>query len=402
MPSRRRFLEAASTLPVVGGLAAAPPAVEAAQKKGTDYFRDLGVRPFINAAGTYTAMTASLMPQEVLDAIQYAAQHFVMLDELHDKVGQRLASLLQCEAAMVTCGAASALTLGTAAVLTGKDPQKIVDLPNLAGMKSEVIIQKSHRFGYDHAVRNCGVTLVEVETADDVRKAVSDKTAMMLFYNNNNPIGPIRDEEFVRLGKTHGVPTFNDAAADVPPVDNFWKYTKMGFDLVAFSGGKGIRGPQSSGLLLGRKDLIEAARLNAPPNGNTVGRGMKVNKEEMLGLLVAVERFLGMDHARERREYDKRAETIRAAAAAVPGVKAEVFVPEIANNVPHIRISWDGATDAAANAVVKAMKDGEPSIGIRAEASALVLGVWMMKPGEDEVVARRLREVLASPEAKRA
>jgi L-seryl-tRNA(Ser) seleniumtransferase len=188
----------------------------------------------------------------------------------------------------------------------------------------------------------------------------------------------------------------------VPPVDNFWKYTKMGFDLVAISGGKGIRGPQSSGLLLGRKDLIEAARLNAPPNGNTVGRGMKVNKEEMLGLLVAVERFLKTDHAAERREYDKRAETIRAAAVAVPGVKAEVFVPEIANNVPHVRISWDGATETAAGAVVKAMKDGEPSIGIRSEANALVLGVWMMKPGEDKVVARRLREVLASPAAKQA
>ena len=403
MWSRRRFLETASSLPVVGGIAAAGTgAAEAASKGSADYFRDLGVRPFINAAGTYTAMTASLMPQEVLDAIQYAAQRFVMLDELHDKVGQRLASLLKSEAAMVTCGAASALTLGTAGVLTGKDPQKMVDLPNLAGMKSEVIIQKAHRFGYDHAVRNCGVTLVEVETADDVRKAVSDKTAMMLFYNNNNPLGQIRDEEFVRLGKEHHVPTFNDAAADVPPVDNFWKYTKMGFDLVAFSGGKGIRGPQSSGLLLGRKDLIEAARLNAPPNGNTVGRGMKVNKEEMLGLLVAVERFLNLDHARERREYDKRAETIRAVAVAVPGVKAEVFVPEIANNVPHIRISWDGATEAAASAVVKAMKDGEPSIGIRSEANALVLGVWMMKPGEDKVVARRLREVLASPEAKRA
>jgi D-glucosaminate-6-phosphate ammonia-lyase len=403
MWSRRRFLQTASSLPVVGGIAATcPGSAQAAYKKGADYFRDLGVRPFINAAGTYTAMTASLMPREVLDAIQYAARHFVMLDELHDKVGQRIASLVRCEAAMVTCGAASALTLGTAAVLTGKDPQKIVDLPNLAGMKSEVIIQKSHRFGYDHAVRNCGVKLVEVETADDVHKAVSEKTALMLFYNNNNPVGQIRDEEFIALGKKHGIPTFNDAAADVPPVDNLWKYTKMGFDLVTFSGGKGIRGPQSSGMLLGRKDLIEAARLNAPPNGNTVGRGMKVNKEEMLGLLVALELFLEKDHARERREYDKRAETIRAAAVTVPGVTAEVFVPEIANNVPHIRVGWAGADEAAATAAVKAMREGEPSIGIRSEGNVLVLGVWMMRSGEEKVVARRLREVLAAPGIKQA
>jgi seryl-tRNA(Sec) selenium transferase len=281
MWTRRRFIESISALPVVGGFVSAgttPAAAAPAPAGRKDYFRELGVRPFINAAGTYTAMTASLMPDEVMDAIQYASKHYVMLDELHDKVGERIASLVHSEAAMVTAGAASALTLGTAAVLTGTDRQKIVDLPDLASMKSEVIIQKSHRFGYDHAVRNCGVKLVEVETREDLERVVSPQTAMMLFYNNNNKEGQIQDEEFVQLGKKHGIPTFNDAAADVPPVDNLWKYTKMGFDLVTFSGGKGIRGPQSAGLLLGRKDLIAAARLNAPPNGNTVGRGMKVNK----------------------------------------------------------------------------------------------------------------------------
>jgi L-seryl-tRNA(Ser) seleniumtransferase len=397
MWSRRRFLENISALPLVGGFTAAGavPAAAAPGRSGRrDYFRELGVRPFINAAGTYTAMTASLMPPEVMEAINYASKHYVMLDELHDRVGQRIATLVRSEAAMVTSGAASALTLGTAAVLTGTDRQKIVDLPNLAGMKSEVIIQKAHRFGYDHAVRNCGVRLVEVETSEELERAVNDKTAMMIFYNNNNKEGRIQDEEFVRLGKKHAIPTFNDAAADVPPVDNLWKYTHMGFDLVTFSGGKGIRGPQSAGLLLGSKSLIEAARLNAPPNGNTVGRGLKVNKEEMLGMLVALELFLEKDHARENREFEKRAEAVRSGAAAVPGVKAEVFVPEVANHVPHVRISWDGADEAAAAAAVKAMKDGEPSIGIRNEGNALVIGVWMMRPGEEKIVARRLRQVL--------
>jgi L-seryl-tRNA(Ser) seleniumtransferase len=397
MWSRRRFLENISALPLVGGFTAAGavPAAAAQGRSGRrDYFRELGVRPFINAAGTYTAMTASLMPPEVMEAINYASKHYVMLDELHDRVGQRVATLVRSEAAMVTSGAASALTLGTAAVLTGTDRQKIVDLPNLAGMKSEVIIQKAHRFGYDHAVRNCGVRLVEVETSEELERAINDKTAMMIFYNNNNKEGRIQDEEFVRLGKKHGIPTFNDAAADVPPVDNLWKYSHMGFDLVTFSGGKGIRGPQSAGLLLGNKSLIEAARLNAPPNGNTVGRGMKVNKEEMLGMLVALELFLAKDHAREGREFDKRAEAIRSSVAAVPGVKAEVFVPEVANHVPHIRVTWDGADEGAATAAVKAMKDGEPSIGIRSEGKDLVLGVWMMRPGEEKIVARRLRQVL--------
>jgi L-seryl-tRNA(Ser) seleniumtransferase len=335
------------------------------------------------------------MPPEVIDAMEYASKHYVMLDELHDRVGERIAALLRCEAAMVTAGAASALTLGTAAVLTGTDRQKIVDLPDLTSMKSEVIVQRSHRFVYDHAVRNCGVRLVEVDTREDFERAVNPKTAMMLFYNNNNPVGRIRDEEFVRLGKQHAVPTFNDAAADVPPVENLWKYTQMGFDLVTFSGGKGIRGPQSAGLLLGRKDLIAAARLNAPPNGNTVGRGMKVNKEEMIGMLVALELYVRKDHARERAEFDRRAETIRSSAAAVPGVSADVFVPEIANHVPHVRISWDAAARGfTAEDVVRALRDGDPSIETRSDDGAVVAGVWMMRSGEEKVVARRLREVL--------
>ena len=397
MWSRRRFLESISTVPLVGGFiaAGAAPAAAAARNGKRDYLRELGVRPFINAAGTYTAMTASLMPPEVMDAINYASKHYVMLDELHDKVGERLATLVHAEAAMVTCGAASALTLGTAAVLTGSDRQKMVDLPDLTSMKSEVIIQKSHRFGYDHAVRNCGVKLVEVESREDLERAVNPKTAMMLFYNNNNKDGRIQDEEFVQLGKKHGVPTFNDAAADVPPVENLWKYTKMGFDLVTFSGGKGMRGPQSAGLLLGRKALITAARLNAPPNGNTIGRGLKVNKEEMLGLLAAIELYLETDHEAENREFEKRAEEIRKSAVAVQGVKAEVFVPEVANHVPHVKVSWDaksiGMTAAEA---VKALRDGEPSIGTRSEGDALVFGVWMMRPGDDKIVARRLRQVL--------
>ncbi len=398
MWSRRRFLESLSALPVVGGFVGASATPAAAARGGRDYLKELGVRPFINAAGTYTAMTASLMPPEVMEAITYASRHYVMLDELHDKVGERIAALVHSEGAMVTSGAASALTLGTAAVLTGQDRQKMIDLPDLTSMKSEVIIQKSHRFGYDHAVRNCGVRLVEVETREDLERAVNAKSAMMLFYNNNNKEGQIQDEEFTRLGKKHGIPTLNDAAADVPPVDNLWKYTKMGFDLVAFSGGKGIRGPQSAGLLLGRKDLIAAARLNGPPNSNTVGRGMKVNKEEMLGMLAALELYLEKDHAKEQREFEKRAEEIRRSAAAVPGVTAEIFVPEVANHVPHVRITWDAAAlGISAVDVVRALRDGEPSIGTRSDGPALVVGVWMMRPGEERIVARRLRQVLEQP-----
>jgi L-seryl-tRNA(Ser) seleniumtransferase len=286
------------------------------------------------------------------------------------------------------------MTLGTAGVLTGGDPQKIVDVPNLASMKSEVIMLKSHRFGYDHAVRNCGVKIVEVETAAQLEAAITPQTAMLLFYNNNNALGEVRDEEFVRLGKKHGVVTMNDCAADVPPVENLWKYTAMGFDLVVFSGGKGIRGPQSAGLLLGRKDLIAAARANAAPNGNAIGRGMKVNKEEMVGMLAAIERFVALDHAALDREYQKRANVILKSLAGLPGVTASLTVPEVANHVPHVQVKLDPAVAGiTGQEISKKLREGTPSIGVR-PGDELLIGVWMMQPGEDVVVARRLKEVM--------
>ena len=395
MLTRRTFFERLSTLPLVGGfLGGSAHAAEAAVPLARDYFKELGVRPFINAAGTFTDMTASLMPPEVMTAINYASKQFVPLNELHDRVGERIATLVKAEAAMVSSGAASAMTLGTAGVLTGGDPKKIVDLPNLVDMKSEVIMQKAHRFGYDHAVRNCGVKIVEVETAAELEAAITPQTAMMLFYNNNNSVGKIRDEEFVQLGKKHGVVTMNDCAADVPPVENLWQYTAMGFDLVVFSGGKGIRGPQSAGLLLGRKDLIAAARANAAPNGNAIGRGMKVNKEEMLGMLAAVERFVKLDHAALDREYTRRANVILKSLTGLKGVTASITVPEVANHVPHVQVVLDKATAGiTGQEISKKLREGTPSIGVR-PGDELLIGVWMMKPGEDAIVARRLREVL--------
>ena len=400
MLTRRTFFERLSSLPVVGGLLGGTAATAASAGAATpvrrDFFKELGVRPFINAAGTYTDMTASLMPPEVMDAINYASKHYVPLNELHDRVGERIASLVKAEAAMVSSGAASAMTLGTAGVLTGGDPKKIVDLPNLIGMKTEVIMQKSHRFGYDHAIRNCGVKIVEVETAAQLEAAIGPQTAMMLFYNNNNSVGQIRDTEFVALGKKHGVVTMNDCAADVPPVENLWKYTAMGFDLVVFSGGKGIRGPQSAGLLLGRKDLIAAARANAAPNGNAIGRGMKVNKEEMLGMLAAVERFVKLDHAAMEREYERRADIVLKSLTGIPGVKAGITVPEVANHVPHVVITLDTAvTGITGPEISKRLREGTPSIGVR-PGEELMIGVWMMEPGDEKVVARRLREVLTA------
>jgi D-glucosaminate-6-phosphate ammonia-lyase len=390
MPNRRRFLQTVSAMPLMGSSGKA-----AAVKR--DYFKELNVKPFINAAGTYTTLTASLMQPEVVQAIDYAAKQFVRLNELHDACGRRIASLIGCEAAMVTAGAASALTLGAAACLTGPNQEFIRRLPDTRGMKTEVIIQKTHRYGYDHAVRNCGIRFVEVETGADLERAVNERTAMMLFFNANDPVGQIHAAEFAELGKKHNVPTFNDAAADVPPVENLSRYIKMGFDLVTFSGGKGIRGPQSAGLLLGRRDLIEAARLNDSPNSDSIGRGMKVNKEEILGMMVAVEVYLKKDHAAEWREWEKRAKVIADSVGPISGVKTETFVPEIANAVPHLRIQWDeAALKISSKEATRKLLEGEPSIELRpgAKAGTLEVAVWMLQPGEAQIVARRIREVL--------
>ena len=278
LTNRRTLLQALAGLPGLGMLAHSSGAAAQESAPGRDVLRELGVRTFINAGGTFTALTGSLMRPEVVAAIQSASKKFVRLEDLHEAVGAKIAGLLNCEAALVTSGCASALMLGTAACLTGDDTSKMRALPNLAGLKSEVIVQKTHRVNYDHAIRNTGVKLVEVETREELVNAICDKTAMMFFLNASAPRGKVNHEEFVAIARSKGVPTLIDAAADVPPVENLWKYTKMGFDLVGFSGGKGLRGPQSSGLLLGRKDLIKAARLNTSPNGDTIGRTNKIGR----------------------------------------------------------------------------------------------------------------------------
>ncbi|MBL8206479.1 MAG: aminotransferase class V-fold PLP-dependent enzyme [Blastocatellia bacterium] len=385
-------------------IASSEMATEAASKPGRDFFKELNVRPFINAAGTYTMLTASLMWPEVMDAIDYASKVFVPLGDLHDAVGKHIAELVGSEGAMVTSGAAAALTLGTAACITGKNSDWIRRIPDLAGtgMKSEVIIQKSHRYGYDHAVRNCGIKMVEVETVEELERAINDRTATLHFFCDAEPKGKISAEQLTALGKKHNIPTFADAADVLPPTEHLSKYLKLGFDLVTFSGGKGLRGPQSTGLLLGKKHLIEAARMNASPNGDTIGRGMKVNKEEMLGLMVAVEMYLKRDAKAEWSEWERRAKVVADSVKDVATIKTEIYVPPIANHVPTVRIKWDKATlNLTADAVRKQLRAGTPAIEIVPASSPVAsatqeinIGIWQLQPGEVDVVAARLKEVI--------
>lgn len=397
MTNRRNFLRGVSGGALVGavGPGCAPP-TSTPKPTGRDYFAELGLTEFINAGEPYTAFTGALMPQEAVDAYTYAASRYVLLNDLHDAIGKKIAEMCNCEAAMVTAGAASGLTLATAACVTRGESQAVKQLPDIAGLKSEVIIQKAHRYGYERAVLNCGVKFVEVETREQLENAISDKTAMMLFNNTNDPDGQIKVAEFAELGKKHNVPTLDDCAADVPPKEHLWEYLDMGFDLMTASGGKGISGPQNAGLLLGRKDLIEAARVNAPPNGGGIGRGMKVNKETMLAMLVALEVFLARDHEAEWREWESRVKLIADEVSKIDGVETEMFAPPLHYHVPHLRIQWDQAKlGLSPEDVKKQLREGTPAIQLRSSPSDCIeLGVWMLKEGETETVARRLAEII--------
>lgn len=400
---RRDAIKSLSVLPVAGAaigsalplesMLAAPAAQSAARR---NLFRELGIRTFINAAGTYTFMSGCLMHDEVLDAIRSTAHDFAMIDEVQDKVGAKIAALCHAEAATVTAGCWSALVLGTAGVLTGTDPKKVAQLPNLEGMKSEVISQKAHNQGYVHALTNTGVKIVEIETEADLEKAVNEKTAMMWFLNYAGPDGKIPDREWVALGRKYGIPTMNDMAADATPVENMWKYNDMGFDLVCVSGGKGIRGPQSAGILMGRKDLIAAARLNAPPRGGNIGRGMKVNKEEILGMYVALEKFISLDHNELWKIWEGRISIMENAAKKVNGVTTTVMVPPVANRTPTLIISWDiNKVKVTRDEFQERLRKGDPSVEVMGgKDNSIVITSWNLQPGQEKQVAGRLQEEL--------
>jgi D-glucosaminate-6-phosphate ammonia-lyase len=396
--TRRTLLAALASVPGLRLLFPTSSAMAQSTVPARDVIRELGVRPCINAAGTYTALTGSLMSPEVIAGIQVASRQYVRLNELHDAVGKRIAELLKCEAAMVSAGCASALTLATAACVAGNDQDRIRRIPDTTGMKNEVLVQRTHRVGYDHAIRNAGVRLIEIETREELESKVNAQTAMLFFLNSSDQQGKIHHEEFVALGKKHSVPTLIDAAADVPPVENLFRYTKLGFDLVAFSGGKGLRGPQSSGLLLGRKDLIAAARLNNNPNSDSICRTNKVNKEELVGMLIALELFLNRDHQATWKEWEARTKRITDALAEFKDVKTNVEIPAIANAVPHLHVSWDyEKRKLTPSQMADKLRDGEPSIEVvPGSRRDLVVGVWMMEPGDEMVVGRRMKEILTT------
>jgi L-seryl-tRNA(Ser) seleniumtransferase len=388
---------------VSAGAAEAAPAVASA-----NVYERLGVRRVINAVGTVTVLGGTLMPEEVKRAMEEASRSFVPIHELQAAVGRRLAELTGAEAAFVTAGASAALCLATCAVTAGSDPKKLDQLPDLTGMKSEIIIQRADRNPFDHAFRMVGAKLVVVETEQDVRRAIGPKTAAVAYVQAHYSLHhKIELGRMIELAHGAKLPVIMDAAAELPPAENLSKFTRMGVDLVAFSGGKQLRGPQCSGLLLGRKELVAAAYANSSPH-TRFGRIAKVGKEEIVGLLVAVERYLKLDHEAERRDRTEMLNRLAEKLNGLPTVRTE-FVPNgDFSHSPRLSVQWDEKElHLTISQMLEKLRGSAPSI----EASDLTeyqppyKGVGILahnlQPGEELVVGGRIREILISA-AKRS
>ena len=370
-------------------------------------YDELGIRTIINGNATLTRLGGSIMPAEVVAAMIEASKHFVDIIALQKRVGEELARLTRNEAAYVSCGAAAALTLSTAACITGLDASKRERLPlgsgerNLATMKSEVIVHRYGRVGYDFAVRQVGVTFVEIgdengTSPDELESAITDRTAALFYFAN-----PSREhlwvpyEEGIAIAKRHGVPVIVDAAAQLPPKENLWRFTEMGADVVMFSGGKGLCGPQSSGLIVGTQQLIDAIAFNGPPHP-FIGRGMKVGKEEMVGLLAAVKWYL--KHADTFQQvYEEQVVYFAQEFADVPEVAVHRSFPsEAGQPMPRTEIRFDESRlGITRDAILRKLAEGEPSIDIAgAGANGVLINGQTLMPGEVEIIARRLKEIL--------
>ena len=366
-------------------------------------YERVGVRRIINAAATLTRLGGSIMPREVREAMVEAGDSFVDLVELQRAVSARIAELTHNEAAYVTSGAAAGLTLVTAALITGTDEVKAERLPLPDGPNYDVLIHKSQRFGYDHAIRMVGVNLVEFGVGSgaqlwELEAAYSDRTIAVVFLAGQvNEERALPIEEVIASAHRHNVPVIVDAAAQLPPHDNLWRFTRdLGADIVIFSGGKGLRGPQPSGLVLGRKSIIDGIYVNASPNAN-IGRPMKVGKEELAGILAATELYLRQDHAAIAKRYEEIVESfVRSFDGKKPGVTARRDFPsEAGQPCPRALIALDAAKlGFDVDHVVKALIDGDPAIAVSPGRRGIYLNPQTLEEGEEKLVIRRLSEVL--------
>ncbi len=427
--SRRGFMKTGLVLPVAGlplaGLIEAPLSGAPSLQRSAGIYQRLGIRVSINAVGTLTTLGGTLIPAEVIRAMEDASKNFVPIHELQEKVEQRLVELTGAGGAFVTAGASAALCLATCAVTAGDDRQKMRQLPDLTGMKSEIIIQKIHRTAYDHAFRMVGVKLIDVETPEEMQRAITRNTAAIAFVMSHHtlggkepldatvdmslgfedryvlgPHGRVSLEETLEISHRANLPVILDAAAEIPPPENLSKFVKMGVDLVAFSGGKNLRGPQCSGLLLGRKDLVAKAYAHSAPN-DYLPRIAKVGKEEIVGLLTAVELALQRDWKAERRAWYATLQRVTERLSDVPTVRTEFVTNNDYSHTPRLSVQWDEARlGATVEQMTQRLRTGEPSIVAsdmrRFTPPSKGLGIfpYNLLPGEEMVVADRVREIL--------
>jgi L-seryl-tRNA(Ser) seleniumtransferase len=388
--------------PLASARQAEPPLSEGAYRDNI-YTRLLGIRPHLPAHEHISRLGGSRMPPEVMRAMADANEFFVDMHELSRVAGQRVATLLGAEAAVISSGAYATMVLGAAACLTGSDQEKVVALPLVTWPKRECLMQKAHRFSYDRAFRAAGMTIVEVETREQFAAAISERTAMIAGLaavgrqkqwgppvprHRAVPVGPevMLPEELIAVGRKGGVPVMIDTASEIPPEENLTRFFRLGADLVVFSGGKAFRGPQSTGILAGRRDLVEAAALNNSPNDN-LGRGFKVGKEETIGLIVALERYVKLDKRALHESWARKARYIAGELAGIPGLKAEAV--ENTTGVVDVDLSWDETVFPMTHAQVRArLMEGEPRLAY----DGTTVRARNLRDGEEELVARRLRQ----------
>jgi L-seryl-tRNA(Ser) seleniumtransferase len=370
-------------------------------------YRRLGVRRVIHGSGTTTRYGGSILRPEALETMREASTTLVNLDELNEAAGAAIARMLGAEAAFVTAGASSGLILQAAACIAGTDPAKITRLPDTRGMRNEIVIQRAHRFAYDQAYRVAGGVLVEIGLARrtqpfELEQAITDRTAAVAYLVSpfTSPPGVLSIEQVIEIAHRRGVPVIVDAASMLPPRENLTKFLELGADLVSYSGGKGIRGPQSTGILAGRRDLIRAATLNASPN-QAIGRAAKTSKEEIAGLVVALELFLAEDEAAETKRYLDVCATIVEALADLHGLRVVVEQDPANRVIPHAVVyftpDWRGPSG---HAVQVALAQGDPHIYVQQGAhqggyfDEIAVDPINLQPGDETIVAARLREEL--------
>jgi uncharacterized pyridoxal phosphate-dependent enzyme len=416
--NRRSFMKLLAASPLLAQVAAYDLYERSAAAVGLDprgnVYSRLGVKTVVNCRGTWTYLSGSLQFPEVRDAQAEAGRHFVNMVDLHRAVGRRLAELTGADSGIITSGAAGAMAAATAACMAGNDPQKIWQLPDTTDLKNEVIMVGG-RSAFDNAIRLAGAKLVLVEKSDDIANAITAKTAMI--YTTD--LGDTLARE-VSIAKEHNVPLLLDDAAGIPPIENIKLYARMKLDLYTFSGGKGLRGPQCSGVLLGRKDLIEAALRNSSPYEGAVCRPMKVGKEEVIGCLTAIETWLRIDSKKLYSEWNTRVDRIAKFVETVPGVKTEIYVPDNGNRYPTLRVSWDQqAWGFSVTDCVEKLREGDPVIEVLGvdnpslvsavregiekpnpkelkEQNHIELVSMTIQPGEEMIVGQRLRRILSS------